>query len=619
MGVSIISGGKVVDLSSGSIGGPGLARVDLWATRATYAAIWRAQPEVRTTIGGLARNLAQLGIHLFRRVSDDDRERITDHPAARTLSRPHPNMTGYQLILRWVSDFCIYGESHLRIVQAGDAVALQPIPAGRIRPKKASWVEIDEWEIDTGATTGTRWQTIPADDIITLVEYNPDSLTAGVSRLETLRLLLAESHEAMTYRGQLWQNGARQSAYLRRPAEAPKWAPETRNKWLKHWRETWGPDGAGSGGTPLLEEGMELVNAGFSPVEAQYIESRRLIREEVAAAFDMQASAVGILDKAAAGSVKERHRALYTETLGPWTQLIRQTLNQGLIERLWAGDDLYCELNIEEKLRGSFEEQARSASTSVGAPWLTVNEQRARANLPAIEGGNDLIRPLNVIVGGQPSPQTPTEVPEPKATGPVRTKAGPVTGRTTATVDVFLAWLDRLEQSTKSRQGASLKAAIDEDRWTGELVTDLLAADLVTATAAAATLTDTPNVAAMQAWFAVRAEGVATNAAELVAEWAELGDWEIARTEIEEIAVGHTTGTWNFAAHDTAVATGHTHKGWNTNSGNPRPEHSALNGQTVPISATFSNGARWPGDGRLPPGSRANCECTMTFSKEDDA
>jgi hypothetical protein len=41
---------------------------------------------------------------------------------------------------------------------------------------------------------------------------------------------------------------------------------------------------------------------------------------------------------------------------------------------------------------------------STGAPWLTRNEARARANLPAVENGDELVTPLNVLVGGQASP-----------------------------------------------------------------------------------------------------------------------------------------------------------------------------------------------------------------------
>jgi hypothetical protein len=59
---------------------------------------------------------------------------------------------------------------------------------------------------------------------------------------------------------------------------------------------------------------------------------------------------------------------------------------------------------LAAKLAGSFEEAATQLQTSVGAPFMSRNEARARLNLPHIEDGDGLVTPLNVVVGGQASP-----------------------------------------------------------------------------------------------------------------------------------------------------------------------------------------------------------------------
>ena len=43
---------------------------------------------------------------------------------------------------------------------------------------------------------------------------------------------------------------------------------------------------------------------------------------------------------------------------------------------------------------------------------------------------------------------------------------------------------------------------------------------------------------------------------------------------------------------------------------NPRPSHAAMNGETVPVDATFSNGAYWPGDDNLDPDESCGCNCS---------
>lgn len=52
-------------------------------------------------------------------------------------------------------------------------------------------------------------------------------------------------------------------------------------------------------------------------------------------------------------------------------------------------------------------------------------------------------------------------------------------------------------------------------------------------------------------------------------------------------------------------------KTWRTNSKNSRPEHSALDGQTVGIEEKFSNGADWPGDPTLGADGVSGCKCSV--------
>ena len=63
-----------------------------------YGAMYETQPNVRTVIDFIARNIAQLGIHAYRRVSDTDRERLIDHQVIGWLTTPNPQITQYRLI-----------------------------------------------------------------------------------------------------------------------------------------------------------------------------------------------------------------------------------------------------------------------------------------------------------------------------------------------------------------------------------------------------------------------------------------------------------------------------------------------------------------------------------------
>ena len=81
------------------------------------------------------------------------------------------------------------------------------------------------------------------------------------------------------------------------------------------------------------------------------------------------------------------------------------------------------------------------------------------------------------------------------------------------------------------------------------------------------------------------------------------------------MAVSLTTSFANLGAHDGARAAGARSKTWRTNSGNPRSSHASVDGETVSLGQTFSNGLRWPGDrsgGSIE--ETAGCECSLQFT-----
>lgn len=87
---------------------------------------------------------------------------------------------------------------------------------------------------------------------------------------------------------------------------------------------------------------------------------------------------------------------LYGDTLAPILKQIESKLNQVVVPLVAPGGDVYVEFNLQEKLRGSFEEQARVLQSAVGRPFMTVNEARSLQNLPNIDNGDELYIPLNM-------------------------------------------------------------------------------------------------------------------------------------------------------------------------------------------------------------------------------
>lgn len=442
----------------------------------TYEALWRAQPSLRTVVGFLARNIAQLGVDPYERLSATDRRKLgpADHPLAAILERPLPGskLTKYGLISRLVNDLCLFDSAYWLKVRGDNAVrGVVPVPRRLIRPIGRSWLAPDGYRIE-----GNRgYRDVGVDDVVHFHGYDPDDPRDGVPPIETLRQVLAEEYAASTYREQLWNNGARVGGYISRPADAPEWGTAARDRFKNDWRAAYSGDGPDAGGTPLLEDGMQFNPSGVTPKDAQYVEARKLTREEVAVAYHVQPMLMGLMDGANFSSVTEVHRWLYQDTLGPYLTQIAQDIECQLLTDLdpaAVDGRVYVEFNLNEKLRGSFEQQAAAISSSVGGPWMTRDEARGLFNLPRIDGADELIVPLNVVTGGLASPRD---------TAPNNPDNGPSNGQPpgpkTAVVATLQAFGDRQHQVLASRAGAGKATTVDElydlDRWTNELMAEV--------------------------------------------------------------------------------------------------------------------------------------------------
>jgi HK97 family phage portal protein len=432
----------------------------------TYREIWRAQPQLRTVVGFLARNVAQLGIDVFQRASGTDRIKLPDHPVARLLERPFPetNLTKYRLLNQVMHDLCIYDDAFLLKFKLDSGPALLPISPVNIEPIGSTWMGAQQYRVQ-GATG---YRILDANQVVHLHGYNPSDMRQGTSPIETLRQILAEEYSATQYREQLWRNGARVAGYLQRPGNAPRWGEGARDRFKADWQAQYAGDGPQSGGTPVLEDGMQFVPSGVTPKDAQYVESRKLTREEVAVAYYLSPAMVGMTEHTNFSSMRELHTMLYQDTLAPYLKQISEDFENQLLEDIDADardGSKYIEFNLNEKMRGSFEEQTRAVQSAVGGPWMTRNEARSLNNMSEIDGGDDLIVPLNVVNGGLASPND-TAPDNPSDQG--NPKAHP---------DDMGEFYHRQEHVVLSRVGAGDgAAAFDQPRWDRQLAGYLKAA-----------------------------------------------------------------------------------------------------------------------------------------------
>lgn len=407
--VFVVSEGAVQSLSRPAIPAPRRINVSPF-TAMEYFELWRTQPSVRRAVSFLARNIAQLAVHTYERRGDNDRQRLTDHPLAKLMARPNAYTTPYRFLNTLVHDFAIYDVAYWWKVKTDTGVGLIHLPAPLMTPKGDNWLTPSEWEFQ-----GQREKRlIPADQIVYFRGYG-GIWDSGVSPLEALRQTLREEYAASGMRQQMMENGARISGFLEKPPGPPVWTDEIRTRFKQQWQQMYaGATAANGGGTPLLEDGITFKAAGWNAQELQYIEARKLTDEEVTRAYFIPPPMVGILDKASFSNITEQHKMLYQDCLGPPLKMIEDEIDLQLLPDFEPvkPEGYYVEFNLMEKLTGNVEQRDASITQSVGGPWRTINEGRSLANLPPVDGGNELIRPLNVTQNGDDQPIPAEDTPD---------------------------------------------------------------------------------------------------------------------------------------------------------------------------------------------------------------
>jgi HK97 family phage portal protein len=598
--------------------------------------MWRTQPYLRTVVTFLARNIAQLGLHGFLRAGEDDRQRVRDGVAG-AISRPNRTTTSYELIYGLVADLALYDKAFWLLATDPEA-PITRLPVTWVTPYGGDATGPDGYRVKADDRGG--FVNIPASEVLAFHGWDPSSLRHGSSPVAALKEILAEQVQAARYREMVWRRGGKVGAVLSRPPEAPEWSDEARKQFKSDWEARFTGNGPGVGGTPLLEDGMTLSRVDFSAHDMQFIEGSRLALNTVASVYHVNPTMIGLLDNANYSNVREFRRMLYGDTLGPLLAQIEDRLNTFLVPRFDSRPGIYLEFNIEEKLQGNFEEQTAALQSSVGRPWMTANEARALRNMPAIDGGDDLVTPLNVLVGGQASPRDSAPPVEGEASRGLEAKdarlfllKARVTERQAEQVTTVLR---RFFARQKDADRYQLGGKWDGERWDRELADDLHRVALsVTETLGKAeaqalgyeadSFSPEATVNFLRAVAERRAENInQTTKAQLDEALADeekdpASVYELAvESRAPGIAVGVATFLAGFATSEAAAQIARTNdveptKTWVTGS-NARSEHARMDGETVPLDDSFSNGLMWPGDAQGDVDDVAGCNCSLQIN-----
>lgn len=602
----------------------------------TARRLYQTQDNLRAVVDYLSNSIAQLPLNVYTRNGENDRQRDRTSPAARTLWRPNPDQTEYEFIRALAIEYFVFGSVYVWVLPDAESESGYQL---RIIPS--------EWVISSTDSTAYAPATIrvcvrnggtavdiPRSEFVQFRTYSAGNPGGYLSPVSALRQTLEEQIQAGRFRKELWRSSGRLNAQIIRPKDVQPWDDETRKRFVTAFRESWGAGGAKAGSIPLMEDGMEIKPFQTSFKEQQWMESVTLSREAVAAAYGVNPSLIWHTGTQTYASAKDNARALYADCLGPVLQMIQQRLNSFLLPMIGGGPSTYVEFDLTEKLKGSFEERASILQASVGGPWLTRNEARADNNLPPVDGGDELIVPLNVLAGGQASPQ---DTHMNQLSGDVQTKSDDpeicIKARSSKDedekmADVLKRFFQRQQKSVIPKMGAKTAKWWDKKRWDKELADDLEEEmDEVADAHGESTAKqlgqpyDTDRTRKYIRTVAEARAGIINDST--YKKLMDRGDADPSeifdkRALVDAVVIGGTIALASAAfgtresvqqARDNGFER-RVYKRWVTGP-NSRPSHALMNGEEVQIDEPFSNGMMWPGDDSADADESCGCNCSV--------
>ena len=331
-------------------------------------------PTFHACAGLLSDMIGMLPCKLYRK-TPNGREEQTDHLAAQLISlTTGSHHTPFELRQLTQQGPCYGGNGFVRVWRDG---FYQPVELEWLRPCD---VEIRTHKENgrrrvTYAIDGVR-ETLTRSDVIHVRSLSSDGVS-GISPVRALRESLGLSVSQRTQAGKLMANGAKFPGILVAPPNVTaEQLADARTEWAKRQE---GSENAGR--TPVLRGDWKYTAMqGMSMADAEFLESRKFERTEIATMFRIPEVLLGNSDKTSSWGtgIETLTNGFLAFSLNPWLINWEQALSATLLTEEEKRSGFYFRFTREALLQVAKEAQAKFFREMRDIGVYSVNDIRAK-------------------------------------------------------------------------------------------------------------------------------------------------------------------------------------------------------------------------------------------------
>ena len=350
----------------------------------------------------LAETFAILPFQLWRRRADGGRDRVMDHWLYRLIARrPNEWQTPFEWREMMMGHLCLRGNAFNQIISngKGEITDLIPLHPDMVKIEVAENGNYRYRVTQRDATTitlsrGEVWhiRALSSDGIIGL---NPMEIAA-----EVVGLGLA----AQNYGGRFFANDTKPGGWIEAPPAFQFADDDARKTFKASWDGAYG--GKNRGKTAILTHGMKYHELALNNSDAQFLESRKYSRSELASLFRVPPHKIGDLERSTFSNIEQQSLDFVNDTMTPWAERWEASIESFLLPE--ADADLEIEFDFANLLRGDMAARTAYYTGNINNGSLTRNEARIAEGRNPIAGLDAPLQPLNMVeAGSQPAPPKP--------------------------------------------------------------------------------------------------------------------------------------------------------------------------------------------------------------------
>jgi HK97 family phage portal protein len=335
--------------------------------------------------------VATMPLQLKRRTNTNTTQSASGEPEASLFTRrPNRWMTASAFKRMMTAHVLLRGNAYaLKVFNtAGRVRSLIPIHPDRVLVKQRADLSLEyEYTRPAGGKID-----IPQSDMLHLIGLTLDGVN-GVSVIQYAREAIGLSMQTEAHGATVFKNGATVGSVLMSKKILGQEAADNLRDSMEKYR---GAENAHK--TLVLEEDMDFKPLGMTAEDAQYIETRKFTRSEIAMFFGVPPHMIGDTEKATSwgSGIEQQAQGFVAYTLEDWLTTWEETGDRDILQ----ADDLFWRFNRAALIRGDIKTRYEAYAKGRTGGWLSVNDIRGWEDLNPIEDGDIYLEPLNMKPAG---------------------------------------------------------------------------------------------------------------------------------------------------------------------------------------------------------------------------